>query len=207
MSFNPFKRFITLAIVIFVVVSAVPEIAKAEDGVTSTEINFGTVFPLTGVASPGVSNYYNGISAYFSYVNENGGIYGRKLNLLKRDSQNIPTTTISASNNLLLNDNVFGFLASAPSCSAHIAYLKSLNLAARGVPDALSDCSNISAPIDGEGPISLSSSTSYNRLSYEAENLIINSYIERKFAGKGIALIYQDDDSGVSAKKVSTHRI
>ena len=176
-------------------------VAKAEEGVTSSEINFGTVYPLTGALSPGVKSYYNGIKTYFSYVNANGGIYGRKLNLLESDSQGIASKTVTASNALLQSGNIFGFLASAPSCSTHIAFLQSTKLADRGIPDVLSDCNFSQGAGDEEGKSDLFSGSTFSRLTNDSENLIIDHYLKSNFVDKRIALIYQDDDLGIAAKK------
>ena len=205
MNGNLLKRLISLSVLMSVILTSTVEIAKAEEGVTSTNINFGTVYPLTGVLSPSVSSYYGGIKAYFSYVNENGGVYGRKLNLLESDSQGIAGRTISAASSLIQSGNIFAFLASAPTCSTHIALLQSARLADRGIPDVLSDC-NYSSPATGEeeGRADLFAGTTFSRLSNDAENLIINNYLDSNFSDKRISLIYQDDDLGNAAKKVFT---
>jgi ABC-type branched-subunit amino acid transport system substrate-binding protein len=123
------KRLVSLTVVLSLFTPSVSQIAKADEAeseVASTDIVFGAAYPMTGVSSPGMSSYYKGINAYFAHVNENGGIYGKKIRLLERDSQGIPTLTINASNILLLKDNVFGFLSSAPTCASHIAFLRTL---------------------------------------------------------------------------------
>jgi hypothetical protein len=200
------KRLISLTVVLSLIVPLTAQQARADENesdVATTDIVFGTAYPMTGVASPGMSSYYKGIQAYFAHVNENGGIYGKKIRLLERDSQGVAGLTISTSNSLLLKDNVFGFLSSAPTCASHIAFLRSLRLADRGVSDILSDCNYRSSPSSEEEPSSNSlSTTSYNKLDNDAENLIIKSYVESNFGEKRIALIYQDDDFGISATKI-----
>jgi ABC-type branched-subunit amino acid transport system substrate-binding protein len=200
------KRLVSLTVVLSLFTPSVSQIAKADEAeseVASTDIVFGAAYPMTGVSSPGMSSYYKGINAYFAHVNENGGIYGKKIRLLERDSQGIPTLTINASNILLLKDNVFGFLSSAPTCASHIAFLRTLRLADRGVSDILSDC-NITSTISSEEEPSTNSvsTTSYNKLDNDAENLILKSLIDSNFGEKRIALIYQDDDFGISATKI-----
>lgn len=58
--------------------------AHAEAGVSSSEIKLGITLPLTGAASPGYNKIGNAMNAYFKYVNENGGVYGRKVTLIKK---------------------------------------------------------------------------------------------------------------------------
>ena len=198
-----YKRLIPLTMVLSLIVPSGVQIVRADESVSSTEVTFGAVYPKTGVASPGMNSYYSGIQAYFSYVNENGGVYGRKLNLLESDSQGVAGLTISASNSLLLKDNVFGFISSAPTCSTHIAFLRSLSLATRGVSDILSDCS-YRAFFSNDEDLSSNylSTTTYNKLENDAENLIIKSYITSNFGEKRIALIYQSDEYAISAEKI-----
>jgi ABC-type branched-subunit amino acid transport system substrate-binding protein len=202
------KRLISLAVVLSLIVPSTSQIARAdedenENNVATTDIVFGTAYPMTGVSSPGMSSYYKGINAYFAHVNENGGIYGKKIRLLERDSQGVAGLTISASNSLLLRDNVFGFLSSAPTCASHIAFVRSMALPARGVSDILSDCSyRPTVSSDEESSSNSFSTTSYNKLDNDAENLILKSYIDSNFGEKRIALIYQDDDFGMSATKI-----
>ena len=202
MSYKLDKRLVSLSVLVTLILTSAVGIAKAEEGVTTSEVNFGTVYPLTGALSPGVSSYYKGIKTYFSYVNANGGIYGRKLNLLESDSQGIVSRTITASNSLLQNGDTFAFLASAPSCSSHIAFLQSTRVAYRGIPDVLSDCNFSLGENDGESRADLFSSSTFSRLSYDSELLIMDHYLKSNFVDKRIALIYQDDDLGNAAKKV-----
>jgi len=197
------KRLISLTVVLSIFYVPATDTAKADVEVSTTEINFGAIYPMTGVISPGASSYYSGIKAYFSFVNENGGIYGRKLNLLERDSQGIAARTITAANTLLQVDNVFGFLSSAPTCVTHIPFLQSLQLSSRGVSDILSECSyEPSESSDIELTGKTFDTTTHHKLTNDKENLIIKNFIETNFGEKRIALIYQDDDYGISANKI-----
>ena len=46
-------------------------------GITPTTITIGSHQPLTGPAAPGYSEIAPASTAYFDYVNANGGIYGQ----------------------------------------------------------------------------------------------------------------------------------
>ena len=95
------KRLISLTVALSLIVLSSVQIARADEDeteVATTDIVFGAAYPMTGAVSPGMSSYYKGINAYFSYVNENGGIYGKKIRLLERDSQGVAGLTISTSN-------------------------------------------------------------------------------------------------------------
>ncbi|NQW74309.1 MAG: ABC transporter substrate-binding protein, partial [Candidatus Planktophila sp.] len=107
--------------------------AYAETGVSSSEIKLGITLPLTGAASPGYNKIGNAMNAYFKYVNENGGVYGRKITLIQKNDEYSPQLSIAKTNELILKDKVFalvGPLGTANFTAVH----KSVGLAKRGVP-------------------------------------------------------------------------
>ncbi|HZV49501.1 MAG TPA: ABC transporter substrate-binding protein, partial [Candidatus Dormibacteraeota bacterium] len=53
--------------------------SASSPGVTSTSILIGTTSPQTGPAAPGYSEIAPAANAYFKYVNDHGGVYGRKI--------------------------------------------------------------------------------------------------------------------------------
>jgi branched-chain amino acid transport system substrate-binding protein len=90
---------------------------RATPGVTATEIKIGGTFPLTGVAS-----LYKTIpaaeKAYFDYVNDHGGVNGRKINFEILDDSYDPSKTVPAAQQLVEKDGVFavfGSLGTAPA--------------------------------------------------------------------------------------------
>jgi len=107
--------------------------ANAETGVSSSEIKLGITLPLTGAASPGYNKIGNAMNAYFKYVNDNGGVYGRKITLVQKNDEYSPQLSIAKTNELILKDKVFalvGPLGTANFTAVH----KSVGIARRGVP-------------------------------------------------------------------------
>jgi branched-chain amino acid transport system substrate-binding protein len=89
---------------------------RATPGVTATEIKIGGTFPLTGVAS-----LYKTIpaaeKAYFDYVNDHGGVNGRKITFDILDDSYDPSKTVPLAQQLVEKDGVFavfGSLGTAP---------------------------------------------------------------------------------------------
>jgi hypothetical protein len=202
-----YKRLISLTVVLSLFAPATFQVARAEKLVSKTEVNFGAVYPITGSLSPGANSYFTGIKTYFSYVNESGGVHGRKLNLLERDSQGRADKTVAASNGLFLGDKVFGFLSSAPTCTTHIAFLQALRLDRQGLSDILSDCSFSSFVANSvAASYNLLANTTYNKLDIESENLILMKYIDDNLSDKRIALIYENSGRN-SVTKISSDRI
>lgn len=55
-------------------------------GVTDTAIKIGTLTPLTGTMAPWGIPISKGMQAYFDWINQQGGIYGRKITVDVGDS-------------------------------------------------------------------------------------------------------------------------
>ena len=72
--------------------------AHAEPGVTNTSIKLGTTLPLTGSASPGYNKLGDAMKAYFNYVNDNGGVYGRKISLVIKNDEYLPNLAVAKTN-------------------------------------------------------------------------------------------------------------
>ena len=85
--------------------------AGASDvGITEDTVTIGAHFPLTGVAAPGYSEIPTGMKAYFDYVNEQGGVDGRKIEFVVRDDGYNPTNTSQVTNELVLKDEIFAMV-------------------------------------------------------------------------------------------------
>jgi ABC-type branched-subunit amino acid transport system substrate-binding protein len=177
-------------------VAAVPANAfspKSEVGVTSTEIKLGVTLPMTGAASPGYNKVPAAMKAYFDYVNANGGVNGRKITLVVKDDQYVPTQAVAKTNELILKDKVFA-LVSPLGTANNKAVAASVNPGKRGVP-VLFVNTGFSGFADAK-----KYPTTYALLpSYVMEAKIMAEYIKDNFAGKSIGLVYQDDDFGSDA--------
>src|SRR5689334_3319254 len=65
---------------------------KLDEGVTATEIKLGGIYPLSGPASV-YASIGRGAEAYFKYVNDQGGVNGRKINFKYLDDAYTPSKT------------------------------------------------------------------------------------------------------------------
>ncbi len=79
-------------------------------GVTPTEIRIGCVPDFTGPAATGARKTVWGIRNYFNDVNEEGGIYGRKIKFFVEDGQYNPSIALNAFKKLVLKDEVFAMI-------------------------------------------------------------------------------------------------
>jgi branched-chain amino acid transport system substrate-binding protein len=176
------------AIVATVAVTAASGARQADPGVTATSIKIGGTFPLTGPAS-----LYKTIpaaeKAYFDYVNDNGGVNGRKIDFQIVDDGYDPSKTVPATQKLVETDKIFanyGSLGTAPN----LAVWDYLNK--NKVPHVL-----------------LATGDSYWGFSYKkypwtigfqtdypGEGKIYGRYINKNMPGAKVGVLYQNDAFG-----------
>lgn len=158
-------------------------------GVTSTSVTFGTHQPLTGPAAPGYSEIAAASQAFFNYLNAQGGINGRKINLIIKNDEYNPAKTVTVTHELVLNSNVFGIFEGlgTPTHTKVVGYLNSSK-----VPDMFvaSGC-----PCWDNG--TAQPYTFGWQPNYTIEGKILGQYIKQHFAGKKVGVFYQDDDFGL----------
>jgi branched-chain amino acid transport system substrate-binding protein len=80
-------------------------------GVTATQIVLGTTGPLSGSESQ-YEPVLSGANAYFNYVNDHGGVLGRKIVYKIEDDQYDPVQTVGLTQKLIEQDNVFAIFNS-----------------------------------------------------------------------------------------------
>ncbi len=167
----------------------------AEVGVTSSTITLGMTLPMTGTASPGYNKIPGAMKAYFDYLNANGGVNGRSINLKVEDDQYLPAQAVAKTNKLLLQDKVMAMIAPLGTAN-NKAVAASVNPARRGVPMLF-----VNTGFSGFADTKKYPTTYAILPSYVMEAKIMAEYIKDNFAGKTIGLVYQDDDFGTDALK------
>lgn len=157
-------------------------------GVTSTTVTIGSTQPLTGPAAPGYSEIAPAAQAYFNFVNDSGGVNGRKITLKYLDDAYNPTQTLTLTKQLVLQDKVFAIVG-ALGTPTHTKVVDYLNQ--QRVPDLFvaSGCSCWDEP--KQHPYTFGWQPDY-----VVEGKILGNYINKNFAGKKVAYFYQDDDFG-----------
>src|ERR1700704_2169574 len=172
-----------------VALSASPASAqkKYDTGATDTEIKSGQTFPFPGPASA-----YAGIgktqAAYFKMINEQGGINGRKLNLIQYDDAYSPPKAVEQVRKLVESDEVlFTFqIIGTPSNAAVQKYLNG-----KKVPQLLAS-TGASKFTD---PKNFPWTMGYNP-NYFVEGRIYGRYILKEHPNAKIGILYQNDDLG-----------
>ena len=173
--------------------TAIPAQA-ADPGVTSNKIVIGTTTPLTGPAAPGYKDIPVAAKAYFDYVNANGGINGRKVDLKVFDDQYNPALAKKGTSQLILRDKIFAMYG-ALGTPTHSAVVQDLNR--RGIPDIFVNTGGASFDNAKKYPMTFPYFPSY-----VVESKVMGYYMAKDPAlkGKKKCLFYQDGEFGDNAK-------
>src|SRR5258708_1941561 len=96
--------------------------ASAEVGVTNDKIVLGQAAGFTGPAEQLGIQMRNGVKAYLDYVNEKGGVHGRKLELVTEDDKYEASVAPVATKKLIEERKVFALLGyvGTPTGAAHL---------------------------------------------------------------------------------------
>ncbi|HEX6321178.1 MAG TPA: ABC transporter substrate-binding protein, partial [Burkholderiales bacterium] len=105
--------------------------AQAEPGIGKDSIKLGSYLPLQSGLAAGATQMREGTEAYFKYINDQGGIHGRKVEwIVENDSYN-PQQTVAVVKKLVDRDEVFAIVSTLGTVTnlAVLPFLKQ-----RGVP-------------------------------------------------------------------------
>ena len=177
------------ATTVAIALSASPASAqkKYDTGATDAEIKIGQTVPFSGPASA-----YAGIgktqAAYLKMINEQGGINGRKLNLIQYDDAYSPPKAVEQVRKLVESDEVlFTFqIIGTPSNAAVQKYLN-----AKKVPQLLAatGATRFSDPQNAPWTIGFNPN-------YQSEARIYAKYILKNHPDAKIGILFQNDDLG-----------
>jgi len=81
--------------------------AEAVRGVTDTEIKIGVLSDFTGPGKVGGPPARDAFNDYMAYINDQGGIHGRKIKVVVEDNGIFPNTTLKAARKVIFKDEVF----------------------------------------------------------------------------------------------------
>ena len=162
--------------------------AADEPGVTATEVTLGGTHPYSGPASAyGVIG--KGIAAYFDYVNDKGGVNGRKIKYIDKDDSYSPPQTVQLTRQLVEENNVFAMFngLGTPSQTAVRPYLNG-----KGVPQLFVATGATTWGRDfKQFPMTIGWQPDY-----AAESIIYAQALLRKSPNAKIGVLFQNDDYG-----------
>jgi branched-chain amino acid transport system substrate-binding protein len=162
--------------------------AQAEPGVTGTSIKLGVTIAKSGPAAA-YGTIADAASAYFKYVNDQGGVNGRKIDYKIVDDGYNPAQTVPLTKQLVESDQVFamfGGLGTQPQTAVR-DYLNSKKVpqlfVATGATTFMADFSSHSYTIGWQPP-------------YQGEARIYAKDVLANHPNAKIAVLYQNDDYG-----------
>ena len=161
--------------------------AHAEPGVTRDKIKLGSYLPLQSGLAAGATQMREGTEAYFRYINDQGGVHGRKIEwIVENDSYN-PQQTVAVVKKLVDRDEVFAIVSTLGTVTnlAVLPFLKQ-----RGVPviNPAGGHLDLNKPKDKNvfGILPLSSEIGES----------MADYAMTKLGAKRIAIFFQNDQFG-----------
>ena len=168
---------------------ATPSLAqkKYDTGASDTEIKVGQTIPLSGPASA-----YGSIgkvqAAYIRMINEQGGVNGRKIDLIQYDDAYNPPKTVEQVRRLVESDEVlttFQLIGTPPNAAVQ-KYLND-----KKVPQLLA----ATGATRFTDPKNFPWTIAFNP-NYQSEAHIYANYILANYPNAKIAILYQNDDLG-----------
>jgi branched-chain amino acid transport system substrate-binding protein len=164
-----------------------PALAENAPGITDHEILIGQTSPYSGPASAYSANSKVEI-AYFTMVNDQGGINGRKIKIISLDDGYNPAKTVELTRRLVEQDKV-AFIFSTIGTPTNVAIRKYLN--DRKVPDVF-----VASGGDFWGDYQHYPWSIGLLPSYRVEAQIYAKQILTTQPNAKVALLYQNDDFG-----------
>ena len=156
-------------------------------GASDTEIKIGNTMPYSGPASA-YGTIGKAEAAYFTMVNEQGGINGRKINFISRDDGYSPPKTVEVVRKLVEEDQVLLIFNSlgTPSNSAIHKYMN-----AKKVPQLFvaTGATKWNDPKDFPWTMGW-------QPNYQSESHIYGKWLLKEKPAAKIAILYQNDDYG-----------
>ncbi len=187
MRHNIFNLTAASAIAVALSVSSAAAQKKYDAGATDTEIKVGQTVPFSGPASA-YATVGKAQAAYMKMINDQGGVNGRKIDLIQYDDAYSPPKTVEQVRKLVEGDEVlltFQIIGTAPNA----AVLKYLN--GKKVPQlfAATGASKFTDPKNFPWTMGFNPS-------YFVEGRIYGQYILKEHPDAKIGVLYQNDDLG-----------
>lgn len=164
-------------------------VCVAEQGVTKDTILVGTTADLSGPIAFLGKGMCDGVRLYFEYINDQGGVYGRKLKLLIEDDGYQSPRSVLGAKKLVTKDGVFCMVNVVGSTNAEAMYPF---LEQNKVPLVCPATSNRSLAVPPKKYLFLAD-THYTIQGKLAVEIIVDKWGIKK---PKMAVIFQDDSPG-----------
>ncbi|TQF34985.1 branched-chain amino acid ABC transporter substrate-binding protein [Bradyrhizobium sp. UNPF46] len=181
------KLHLATALALALSISAANAQKKYDPGASDTEIKVGQTMPFSGPASA-YSSIGKTQAAYFKMINDQGGVNGRKINLIQYDDAYSPPKAVEQIRKLVESDEVL-LTFQIIGTPVNAAVQKYLN--AKKVPQlfAATGASRFTDPKNFPWTMGFNPN-------YFVEGRIYGQYILKEHPNAKIGVLYQNDDLG-----------
>jgi len=162
-------------------------------GITDEEILIGNIQDLSGPIKELGLLIPAGSQLYFDYVNEKGGVHGRKIRMVTEDHQYNPQKAVVAAKKLIEKDQVFCLYNVIGTSTAEA--IRPI-LEENGVP-LIAPATNSSTMSDMTRPAA--KYIFHTDAGYDLQTRVLIDYIMENNPNAKIGFAYQDDDYGANA--------
>jgi len=154
-------------------------------------IKVGVIFPLSGGAGPQGQHVTQAIQAMAAVINEEGGVLGRKIEILSRDDESTPAVGVSRANELISA----GVSVIIEGWNSPVTLAMQPVIARAGILD-ITAISKADPILSGEGnPLAIRLNSSNSQ-----DGAIIAAYLANTAKAKRIAFLTQNDAYGNGAQ-------
>jgi ABC-type branched-subunit amino acid transport system substrate-binding protein len=167
---------------------SVPAVAQNAPGITDTEIKIGQTMPYTGPVTA-FSTLGKGEIAYFKMINDQGGINGRKINMISLDDGYSPPKAVEQTRRLVEQENV-AFIFSSIGTAVNSATQRYLN--GNKVPQIFIGSGGSKFGNYKEFPWTIGGV----QATFRAEARIYARHALKEKPNAKVAVLYQNDDYG-----------
>ncbi|SES92394.1 ABC transporter substrate-binding protein [Anaerobranca gottschalkii] len=155
-------------------------------GVTEDTIKVGTVAVREGVLAFIGEPYLQGMEAYFKMINDQGGVNGRKIQLIHIDDEFNPVKALEGVEKLIYDEKVFAIVGQlgTPGVLASADVVKEV-----GIPSVYfgSGATELTKLGDNFFPV---------QPNYQYEGKLKAKFAVEKFKAEKVVILYQNDDVG-----------
>lgn len=171
------------------------EATSAEEvgqGVTDDKILVGNSAATSGAFAPIGLPFIHGIEAYFAYINENGGVDGRSIEMIHYDDEFDPALTSQYLERLVYEDEIFSLVGhfGSPCIAATLLDIEDSGIPAVYFAGGVADLYSTDDPDRNIYPV---------QPIYSYEGKIMAAYGVGYFDAKNVGVIYTNNEAGIDA--------
>jgi len=163
----------------------VEEVELAQ-GVTDSTVTVGSIGAQSGPFAAIGTPYYGGMEAYFDMINEQGGVNGRTIELIKKDDEFAPDKAVAAMEELVYDEEVFAIVGQlgTPGVMATITTVQE-----EGIPSVYFGTGAKQLTEAGENFFPV-------QPNYYYEGKLMSKFAVEELGAENIVIIYRNDDVG-----------